>query len=43
MKSTERKVKCPFCLKEVSADWIKNHIAQLNRIEKLKGKIKHLK
>ena len=34
MKSSERKTECPVCHREVSADFLKNHIAQMARQER---------
>ena len=37
MKSSERKTICPVCLREVSADFLKHHIANTARYEKVSG------
>ncbi len=37
MKSSERKTECPVCHQQVSADFLKHHIANKARYERASG------
>lgn len=37
MKSSERRAICPICKQEVSADFLKHHIANKARYERVNG------